>query len=153
MKLHELAPPAGAKKNRKRIGRGPGSGTGTFAGKGCKGAKARAGRNTWVGFEGGQMPLHRRLPKRGFTPIDRKVYAIVNVRDLARFEAGSIIDEMALYDAGLVSGRIDGIKILADGDIGHGVTVKADKWSKAAYDKIVNAGGTIEAATLPVEAE
>lgn len=153
MKLHELAPPAGAKKNRKRIGRGPGSGTGTYSGKGCKGAKARAGRNTCVGFEGGQMPLHRRLPKRGFTPINRKVYAIVNVRDLARFEAGSVIDEMALKGAGLVSGRPDGVKILAEGEIGHPVTVKADKWSKAAYDKIVGAGGTIEAANLKVEAE
>ncbi len=153
MKLHELAPPEGAKKNRKRVGRGPGSGHGTYAGKGCKGANARAGRSVRPGFEGGQMPLHRRLPKRGFTPIDRKIYAVVNVRDLNRFEAGSVVDARLLFDSGLIDGRPDGVKILAQGELTRALTVLADKWSKAAEDKIRNAGGSIGTNTPPVEVE
>ena len=144
MKLHELAPPEGAKKSRKRLGRGPGSGHGKTAGKGHKGQNARSGGKTVVGFEGGQMPLQRRLPKRGFANIFRKQYAVINVRDLERFEAGAEVDAKLLRDAGLVSGSYDGIKVLGHGELNKAVTVKADKWSQSAAQKITNAGGSIQ---------
>jgi large subunit ribosomal protein L15 len=144
MKLHELAPPKGAKKSRKRLGRGPGSGHGKTAGKGHKGQNARSGGKTVVGFEGGQMPLQRRLPKRGFANIFRKQYAVINVRDLERFETGVEVDAKLLRDMGLVSGSYDGIKILGHGELSKAVTVKADKWSQSAAQKIINAGGSIQ---------
>ncbi|MEW5736931.1 MAG: 50S ribosomal protein L15 [Thermodesulfobacteriota bacterium] len=145
MKLSELAPPKGAKKNRKRRGRGPGTGQGTFGGRGCKGQRARSGGRVRPGFEGGQMPLHRRLPKRGFLNPFKKVYAVINLRDLAGFEAGAEVTEAALRERGLVSGKVDGVKVLGHGDISVKLSVKAEKWSKTAQEKIVQAGGTIEA--------
>jgi large subunit ribosomal protein L15 len=144
MKLNELSPPKGAKKSRKRLGRGPGSGHGKTAGKGHKGQNARSGGKTVVGFEGGQMPLQRRLPKRGFANIFRKEYAVINVRDLERFETGIEVDAKLLRDAGLVSGSYDGIKVLGHGELNKAVTVKADKWSQSAAQKIINAGGSIQ---------
>ena len=146
MDLSNLSPAIGSTKNRKRIGRGAGSGTGKTAGKGHKGQNARSGGGVKPGFEGGQMPLQRRLPKRGFTPLDKKVYALVNLRDLqVLFEAGAVVYMEALCKAGLVAKLKDGIKILADGDIDKALTVKAHKFSKAAQQKIEAAGGTVEA--------
>ena len=145
MDLSNLSPAIGSTKNRKRIGRGAGSGTGKTAGKGHKGQNARSGGGVKPGFEGGQMPLQRRLPKRGFTPLDKKVYALVNLRDLqSLFEAGAVVDMEALGKAGLVTKLKDGIKILADGDLDKALTVKAHKFSKAAQQKIEAAGGKIE---------
>lgn len=145
MKLSELGPPKGAKKNRKRRGRGPGTGQGTTGGRGSKGQRSRSGGRVRPGFEGGQMPLHRRLPKRGFTNLFKKVYGVVNLRELARFEAGAVVDEEALRNAGMVSGKVDGVKVLGHGELSVALTVKADKWSKTAQEKILAAGGTIQA--------
>jgi large subunit ribosomal protein L15 len=145
MDLSNLKPAIGSTKNRKRIGRGPGSGKGKTAGKGHKGQNARSGGGVKAGFEGGQMPLQRRLPKRGFTPLAKKVYALVNLRDLQEhFEAGSMVDLEALGRAGLIKKIHDGVKILADGDIDKALNVKAHKFSKAAVEKIAAAGGTAE---------
>jgi len=144
MDLSNLKPAIGSTKNRKRIGRGPGSGTGKTSGKGHKGQKARSGGSVKAGFEGGQMPLQRRLPKRGFTPLDKKVYALVNLRDLELFEAGSVVDLEALGKAGLVKALLDGIKILGDGELTKALTVKAHKFSKSAVAKIEAAGGKAE---------
>jgi large subunit ribosomal protein L15 len=144
MKLNELSPPKGARKKRKRLGRGVASGQGKTAGRGSKGQNARSGGGARPGYEGGQMPIHRRLPKRGFTNIFKKEYAVINVRDLARFEAGSTVDEAALVSQGLVKGARDGIKLLGQGDISHALTIKIHQASKAAKDKIEAAGGTIE---------
>ncbi|APG27680.1 50S ribosomal protein L15 [Syntrophotalea acetylenivorans] len=145
MDLSNLRPAIGSTKNRKRIGRGAGSGTGKTSGKGHKGQNARSGGGAKPGFEGGQMPLQRRLPKRGFTPLDKKVYALVNLRDLQNlFEAGTVVDMEALGKAGLVKKIQDGIKILADGDLDKALTVKAHKFSKAAQQKIEAAGGKVE---------
>jgi len=144
MDLSNLKPAAGSTKNRKRIGRGHGSGTGKQAGKGHKGQKARSGGSIKPGFEGGQMPLHRRLPKRGFTSLNKKDFALVNLRDLDVFEAGSVIDIDALGKAGLISGVKDGVKILADGDLSKALTVQAHKFSKSAAEKIEAAGGKAE---------
>jgi len=145
MDLSNLKPAIGSTKNRKRLGRGPGSGNGKTAGKGHKGQKARSGGGIAPGFEGGQMPLQRRLPKRGFTPLAKKVYALVNLRDLQNlFEAGSVVDLEALGKAGLVTKVYDGIKILADGDLDKALTVKAHKFSKSAQQKIEAAGGKAE---------
>ena len=144
MDLSNLKPAPGSKSNRKRIGRGPGSGTGKTAGKGHKGQKARSGGSIKPGFEGGQMPLQRRLPKRGFTSLDKKVYALVNLRDLEQFEAGSVVSLEVLGRVGLVSGVKDGVKVLADGELNKALTVQAHKFSKAAADKIVAAGGKVE---------
>lgn len=144
MDLSNLKPAIGSTRNRKRIGRGHGSGTGKTAGKGHKGQNARSGGGVKAGFEGGQMPLQRRLPKRGFTPLSRKVYALVNLRDLEPFETGSVIDIAALGQAGLISKVYDGIKILGDGEITKALTVKAHKFSKSARSKIEAAGGTAE---------
>ena len=145
MRLSELGPPKGAKKNRKRRGRGPGTGQGTTGGRGSKGQRARSGGRVRPGFEGGQMPLHRRLPKRGFTNIFKSVFAVVNLRELSKFPAGSTVDEEALRNAGMVSGKVDGVKILGHGELTVALSVKADKWSKTAQEKILAAGGTIEA--------
>ena len=144
MDLSNLKPALGSTKNRKRIGRGPGSGTGKTAGKGHKGQNARSGGGVKPGFEGGQMPLQRRLPKRGFTPLTRKVYALVNLRDLDLFEAGAVVDTAALGQAGLVGKVGDGIKILGDGELTKALTVKAHKFSKSAQEKIEAAGGKAE---------
>lgn len=143
MKLHELSPAPGSRKARKRVGRGVASGHGKTAGKGSKGAKARSGGSIRPGYEGGQMPIHRRLPKVGFKNIFKKRIAIVNVRDLARFESGSTVDAAVLAQAGLVKGRLDGIKLLAEGQIDHPVTVRVDYVSKGAQEKIEAAGGRL----------
>ena len=145
MKLNELSPAEGSVKARKRLGRGVGSGWGKTSGRGTKGFKSRSGGNVRPGFEGGQMPIHRRLPKRGFTNIFRKQFAILNVIDLARFEDGQVVDEAALVEVGLVKGRRDGIKILGNGEITMKLTIKACLVSKSAREKIEAAGGTVEA--------
>lgn len=144
MDLSNLKPALGSTKDRKRIGRGHGSGTGKTAGKGHKGQKARSGGSIKAGFEGGQMPMHRRLPKRGFKSLDKKVYALVNLRDLELFEADSVVDVQALGKAGLVKKVEDGIKILGDGELTKALTVKAHKFSKSALEKIAAAGGKAE---------
>ncbi len=144
MDLSNLSPPKGSVKNRKRVGRGPGSGHGKTSCRGHKGQKARTGGKVRPGFEGGQMPLARRLPKRGFTNIFKKQYALVQVSDLAVFEKGSVIDPEALLKNGLVSKVLDGVKLLANGDIDRPLTVKVHKCSQAAAAKIVAAGGTVE---------
>jgi large subunit ribosomal protein L15 len=144
MKLHELRPAEGSTKNRKRLGRGVGSGWGKTAGRGNKGHNSRSGGGVRPGFEGGQMPIHRRLPKRGFTNIFKKEMAIINVRDLERFEAGSVVDATALVTKGLVKGRRDGIKLLGKGDINIALTVQINAISRSAKEKIEAAGGTVE---------
>lgn len=145
MDLSNLRPATGSTKNRKRLGRGPGSGNGKTAGKGHKGQNARSGGGVKPGFEGGQMPLQRRLPKRGFKSLNKKVYALVNLRDLQEsFEAGSVVDVEAFGQSGLVSKLYDGIKVLADGDLDKALTVKAHKFSQAAVAKIEAAGGKAE---------
>jgi len=144
MDLSNLQPAPGSTKKRKRIGRGPGSGTGKTSGKGHKGQKARSGGSIKPGFEGGQMPLQRRLPKRGFTSINKKVYSLVNLKDLEIFDAGTVVDAEVLSKAGLVGKIVDGIKILGDGEIAKGLTVKAHKFSKSAAEKIEGAGGKAE---------
>jgi large subunit ribosomal protein L15 len=144
MKLHELKPAQGATKDRKRKGRGVGSGWGKTAGRGNKGQNARSGGGARPGFEGGQMPLHRRLPKRGFTNIFKKEMAVINVRDLDRFESGSVIDRAALVRAGLLKGRCDGVKLLGQGEINVPLTIKLEAVSSSAKGKIEAAGGSIE---------
>ena len=144
MKLHELLPPDGSRRPRKRVGRGVGSGNGKTAGRGTKGHNSRSGGGVRPGFEGGQMPLHRRLPKRGFTNIFKKKIVVINIRDLARFESGSIVDEAALVRIGLVKGRRDGIKLLGKGEISVPLTVKVNDASKSAREKILAAGGNVE---------
>lgn len=144
MKLNELAPPKGARRKRKRVGRGPGSGWGTTSGKGHKGQNSRSGGGVPDWFEGGQMPLARRLPKRGFTNIFRRKYAVVNLRDLGRFEAEAAVDLAALRAAGLVKGACDGVKVLAQGELKVPLKLKVDKISAAAKAKVEAAGGTVE---------
>jgi large subunit ribosomal protein L15 len=144
MRLNDLAPAPGARKSRKRIGRGVGSGWGKTAGRGSKGQNSRSGGGVRPGYEGGQMPIHRRLPKRGFTNIFKKTYAVINIRDLAKMESGSIVDEAVLVRAGLVKGRRDGVKLLGQGEIDIPLTVKIDLASQSARQKIESAGGTVE---------
>jgi len=144
MELNSIKPAIGASKNRKRIGRGTGSGHGKTATKGHKGQKARSGGSIKAGFEGGQMPMHRRLPKRGFRPLAKKVYSLVNLSQLDVFEAGSCVDIEALHASGLVKKIVDGIKILATGELTKALTVKAHKFSTAARNKIISVGGTVE---------
>lgn len=144
MSLNELSPASGARKNRKRLGRGMASGTGKTSGKGAKGQKARSGGGVRPGFEGGQMPIHRRLPKRGFTNIFKKVFAIVNLRDLAVFEAGAVVDEISMIQYGIVKGKFDAVKVLANGDINTPITLKVSHISTSAKTKIEAAGGTVE---------
>lgn len=144
MKLHELSPSDGANKAPKRIGRGPASGQGKTAGKGHKGQKARSGGGVRIGFEGGQMPLQRRIPKRGFNNIFATHYAIVNVADLDQFENGSVVDAETLKNAGLVKKTLDGIKVLGNGEISKNLTVKATAFSASAKAKIEAAGGKAE---------
>jgi len=144
MKLNELRPASGARSRSKRVGRGKGSGLGKTCGRGSKGLRARSGGGTPPGYEGGQMPLQRRLPKRGFRNIFRKDFAIVKVKDLNRFEAGTVVDLSVLREAGLVNQARDGVKLLANGEINRPLTVKVDRASKAAAQKIQAAGGTLE---------
>jgi len=148
MQLDSMKPAKGSRKPRKRLGRGPGSGLGKTAGRGHKGAGARTGWNAKPGFEGGQMPLSRRLPKRGFKNIGRVEYQIVNVGALTRFAAGSVVDEAAMREAGLVRKRAP-VKILAKGELDRGLTVRADAFSKSARQAIEKAGGTVE--VVPAE--
>ncbi len=144
MELNNLKPKKGATHAKKRVGRGPGSGQGKTAGRGEKGQKSRSGYTSKLGFEGGQMPLQRRIPKRGFTNIFKKHHAVVNVSDLERFDNGATVDEAALRQAGLVKGQHDGIKILGDGKLSKKLTVTADKFSESARKQIEAAGGTCQ---------
>ena len=144
MELNNLKPKKGSRHAKKRVGRGPGSGHGKTAGRGEKGQKSRSGFSRQIGFEGGQMPLHRRLPKRGFTNIFKREYAVVNVSDLERFDNGATVDEAALRSAGLVKGQNDGVKVLGDGKLSKKLTVSAHKFSKSAREIIEKAGGTVQ---------
>jgi large subunit ribosomal protein L15 len=144
MKLNELSPAKGSKRPRQRIGRGVASGWGKTAGRGSKGQGARSGGGVRPGYEGGQMPIHRRLPKRGFTNLFKKNLAILNIRDLSRFESGATVDEVELVKCGLVKGTHDGIKLLGQGDIDFPLQIKVNAISKSAQEKIVAAGGTVE---------
>jgi len=146
LKLHELRPAENSRKAPKRLGRGPGSGTGKTSGKGHKGQKARSGGGVRPGFEGGQMPLFRRIPKRGFTNIFAKEYAIVNVCDLNQFEDGTVITAELLKEQGVISKINDGLKVLGNGNLDKKLEVKAAKVSKAAQLKIEEAGGKVEVA-------
>jgi len=145
MNINDLKPNPGAKKNRKRVGRGTGSGNGTTAGRGMNGQWSRSGGGVRPGFEGGQMPLQRRLPKRGFNNIFKKEYALVNVGDVdAIFEAGSVITIDMLLESGLIKKQLDGVKVLANGEVTKAFTIQANKFSKAAAEKIEAAGGKAE---------
>ena len=144
MKLHELSPAAGSVKDVKRVGRGHGSGNGKTAGKGHKGQNARSGGGVRIGFEGGQMPLQRRIPKRGFKNIFGTDYAIVNVADLNQFAEGTVVDAELLKATGLVKKVYAGVKVLGNGELTTKLTVKAAKFSKSAVEKIEKAGGKAE---------
>ncbi len=144
MKLHELSPAEGSVREVKRIGRGHGSGQGKTAGKGHKGQKARSGHGMRPGFEGGQMPLQRRVPKRGFNNIFATKYAIVNLAALNCFDDGAVVDTEAMKNAGLVKKTYDGVKILGNGNLAKKLTVKAAAFSESAKSKIETAGGTAE---------
>ena len=144
MKLFELKPGEGSTKDTKRKGRGHGSGNGKTAGRGHKGQKARSGGGVRIGFEGGQMHIYRRLPKRGFTNIFAKQYSEINVSDLNKFENGAVVDAAALKEAGIIKKTLDGIKVLGNGDVKVKVTVKAAKFTEAAKEKIEAAGGKAE---------
>ena len=144
MKLHELRAVPGATRAPKRKGRGTGTGNGTTAGRGMNGQKSRSGGGVRLGFEGGHMPLYRRIPKRGFTNIWGTEYTVLNVSDLNRFEAGSTVTPETLKEAGLAKQVKDGIKILGGGDLEKGLTVQANKFSKTAVEKIEAAGGKAE---------
>lgn len=144
MKLHELKPAEGSKKGKKRVGRGTGSGWGKSAGRGNDGQNSRSGGGTRPGFEGGQMPLYRRLPKRGFTNIFAKEIVAINVERLNIFEDGTEVTEELLKDRGLVSKILDGVKILGNGTLEKKLTVKVSRVSKSAQEKIEAAGGKVE---------
>ena len=145
MKLNSVKPNPYATKARKRLGRGPGSGTGKTAGTGENGQNSRSGRSVRIGFEGGQTPLFRRIPKRGFTNARfKKVYAVINLDDLNKFEDGAIVTPEILKDMGLVKKELDGIKILGDGKLEKKLTVKASKFSKTAKEQIEKLGGKAE---------
>lgn len=147
--LSSLKAPWGSRHRKKRVGRGQGSGLGKTAGRGGKGQKARSGNMNFEGFEGGQMPLQRRLPKFGFHSPNRTVYAVVNLAELeAKFPAGATVDEAALRQKGLLKGRPDGIKILGDGQLTKKLTVRAHKFSAQAKERIHTAGGAAEALPL-----
>ena len=144
MKLHELKPVDGARHYKKIVGRGTGSGLGKTSGRGHKGQNARSGGGVRPGFEGGQTPLFKRLPKRGFTNVNRVEYAVVNVADLNAFNNGDVVDFKALQQKGLVKKELKGVKVLGNGDLTVSLTVKAKKFTKTAEEKIKAAGGTIE---------
>lgn len=142
--LNNLTPSAGARRNNKRVGRGPGSGRGKTATRGHKGARARTGYSRNPGFEGGQMPLHRRLPKRGFTNIFKQEFAIISLRDLNRFEKGATVNRAALIEAGLIKASDAKVKVLANGEITIAVVLEVDKVSAGAKAKIEAAGGSVK---------
>lgn len=145
MKLHTMYPNDGATKTRKRVGRGPGSGLGKTSGRGQKGQNSRSGGGVRPGFEGGQLPLFRRLPKRGFTNAKFKTtYAVLNLSDLNRFEEGSEITPELLKDMGILKNQLDGVKILGNGKLDKKITVKANKFSKTAKEAIETLGGKAE---------
>jgi len=145
--LNKLTPSKGANRKSKRVGRGIGGGHGKTATRGYKGQKSRSGTSIRPGFEGGQMPLHRRLPKRGFTNIFRKEYTVVNLSQLAEFAAGTEVTPLVLRERGIVRRLKDGIKILASGELKHPLRVHAHKFSQSAIDKIQKAGGSVEVIT------
>lgn len=144
MKLHELRIPEGSRRKRTRVGRGPGSGKGKTATRGHKGQKARSGGSIPPWFEGGQMPLQRRIPKRGFRKPNRKIWAIVNLIDLNRLTSDDEVGPETLLKAGLVKGRFDGIAILGNGELERALHIKAHRFSRSAAAKIENAGGKVE---------
>lgn len=144
MKLNELSPAPGARKVRFRVGRGLGSGNGKTSGKGQKGQKSRSGGGVRTGFEGGQMPIYRRLPKRGFKNIFANVYAEVNVETLNRFEDGTTVDAVALVEAGVLKNIQDGVRVLGNGELTKKLTVVANGFTKSAEEKITAAGGKVE---------
>ncbi len=144
LNLSNLSPNPGSNRQRKRVGRGPGSGLGKTAGRGHKGFKARSGSGVKVGFEGGQMPFQRRIPKRGFNNVFRKEYAVLNVADLEKFESGTRIDRQMLVEVGLVAKKYSLVKLLGNGEISKAMTVAVDKLSESARQKIEAAGGKIE---------
>ena len=144
MKLHELSPEPGSRKVRTRRGRGLGSGLGKTSGRGQKGQNSRSGGGVRTGFEGGQMPLYRRLPKRGFKNIFAKEYAEVNVSSLNRFEDGAVVDPVALIEEGILKNVLDGVRILGNGELTKKLTVKANGFTKSAEEKIKAAGGEVE---------
>jgi len=152
MKQHELNPPAGARKNVKRVGRGQGSGHGTFSGRGCKGNKARAGFSVRPGFEGGQLPIIKRLPeKRGFVNVFTRHYNVINLSQLSVFEEGMDVDSAALLSAGLIKSLDCPVKILGTGELARKLTVRAHKFSAAAREKIEAAGGKAEEVAYAAE--
>ncbi len=144
MKLHELSPPSRSRKTSRRLGRGVGTGRGKTAGRGTKGYNSRSGGGVRPGYEGGQMPIQRRLPKRGFTNIFRKKIAVINIRDLLTFNSGSLVDEAALVKAGLIKGQKYDIKLLGQGEISVALNVKLNHISKSAREKIEAVGGSVE---------
>ena len=144
LELNNLRPAKGANKKSKRVGRGPGSGHGKTAGKGEKGQKSRSGFSQKPGFEGGQMPLHRRIPKRGFTNKFAKQYAVLNVRDLNGFEDGATVTPESLTEKGLVKRGKDGVRVLGEGELTRKLTVRAHHFSESAKTKIEKAGGAVE---------
>ncbi|MBM3801600.1 MAG: 50S ribosomal protein L15 [Acidimicrobiia bacterium] len=144
MGLNNLRPPVGSTHSKKRRGGGMGSGLGKTAGRGYKGQKSRSGARTKRGFEGGQMPLHRRLPKRGFTNIFKKEYAIVNLDGLKQFPAGATVSPQVLVEKGIVKNLRDGVKILGQGELAHSLNISAHGFSKSALEKITKAGGRAE---------
>ena len=144
MKLHELKPADGARKDKTRVGRGTGSGCGKTSGRGHKGQKARSGGGVRPGFEGGQMPIYRRLPKRGFKNVWRKEFAEVNVETLNLFDDGTTVDAVVLVEAGILKNVLDGVRILGNGELTKKLDVKAQGFTKSAKEKIESAGGTVE---------
>lgn len=144
MRIHELHKPEGSTKAPKRVGRGQGTGQGTTAGRGMNGQNSRSGGGVRLGFEGGQMPLYRRLPKRGFTNKWATVYTEINVKDLNKFDNDTVVDLDLLLESGLVKQVKDGIKVLGNGELTKKLTVKAEKFSKSAAEKIEKAGGKVE---------
>ena len=142
--LNTLQPTPGSRRPRKRLGRGPGSGTGKTSGKGSKGQNARSGGGVRPGFEGGQLPLFQRLPKRGFKNVNRKDYAIINLDDLNAFSAGDIVSPETLLGRNVIKKVLSGVKILGNGQLEKALTVKAHKFSKSAEEAIIKAGGTVE---------
>ncbi len=144
MKLFELKPSEGTNRDSKRKGRGHGSGNGKTAGRGHKGQNARSGGGVRIGFEGGQMPIYRRLPKRGFNNIFAKKYVEINVSDLNKFENGAVVDAQALIEAGIINKTLDGVKVLGNGNVEKKLTVKAVKFTESAKEKIEAAGGKAE---------
>ena len=144
MRLHDLKPPEGSRKGKKRLGRGEGSGLGKTAGRGHKGQRSRSGASIRPGFEGGQMPLQRRLPKRGFNNLFRKTFSVVNLRDLDRFEAGSVIDPDGLAAAGLIRKGSESVKLLGQGELNKALTLKVHGISAKARQVVEAAGGSVE---------